>query len=174
MGFGRQDTAPALDLLANQQENAFKPSTPIPASPLTLIEKIHQKIAANEKFFSLEFFPPRTQNGAVNLIGKFDRISRGCPMFCDVTWHPAGDPAGDKETSSMTIASAALNYCGLETMLHITCANVTKEVVTRHLHKAKALGIRNILALRGGGWITVQYILPTFWREMCKWGSENW
>lgn len=50
----------------------------------------------------------------------------------------------------MAIASAALNYCSLETMLHVTCANVTKEEMTSHLIKAKELGIKNILALRGG------------------------
>lgn len=151
MGFGRQDTAPAMEVLNNyNRQDSSKTSTPSLSTPLALIDRIHQKIAANEKFFSLEFFPPRTQNGAVNLLAKFDRISRGCPLFCDVTWHPAGNPGSDKETSSMTIASAALNFCGLETMLHITCANLTKAVVTQHLNKAKALGIRNVLALRGG------------------------
>ena len=152
MGFGRQDTAPAMELLQNvNNDRTSKTSTSsVPSSPLTLIEKVNQKMALGQKFFSLEFFPPRTANGAVNLIGKFDRISRGCPLFCDVTWHPAGDPGGDKETSSITIASAALNYCGLETMLHISCANTTKATVTKHLTKAKALGIRNVLALRGG------------------------
>ena len=63
-------------------------------------------------------------------------------------------PAGDQETSSMAIASAALNYCSLETMLHMTCANVTKEEMTSHLIKAKELGIKNILALRGGERLT--------------------
>lgn len=50
----------------------------------------------------------------------------------------------------MTIASAALNYCGLETMLHLTCCNLSKADITRHLDRARELGIRNILALRGG------------------------
>ncbi|EDO41828.1 predicted protein [Nematostella vectensis] len=110
---------------------------------------MNMKIQKEEKFFSVEFFPPRTPNGAVNLLGTFDRLASACPLFCDVTWHPAGDPSGDKDTSSMTIASTALNYCGLETMLHMTCANQTKASVTKNLHKAKTLGIRNILALRG-------------------------
>lgn len=151
MGLGRQDTAPALESLqCLNNDKACRSNTPsTPSSPLTLIEKINQKIAANEKFFSLEFFPPRTPNGASNLIAKFDRICRGCPLFCDITWHPAGDPGGDKETSSMTIANAAVNYCGLETMLHITCANTVKAKVTKHLMKAKSLGIHSVLALRG-------------------------
>ncbi len=115
------------------------------------------KILAKERFFSLEFFPPRTAAGAVNLINRFDRMFSGGPLFCDVTWHPAGNPGGDQETSSMAIASAALNYCSLETMLHITCANQTKHVITSHLYRAKALGIKNILALRGGE--CLRYIL---------------
>ena len=57
---------------------------------ITLTDRINQKIQDGEKFFSLEFFPPRTPNGAVNLVARFDRMSRGGPLFCDVTWHPAG------------------------------------------------------------------------------------
>ena len=36
---------------------------------VSLTEKIHKRIANNERWFSLEFFPARTPNGAVNLIG---------------------------------------------------------------------------------------------------------
>lgn len=57
---------------------------------ISLSDRINQKIHDGEKFFSLEFFPPRTPNGAVNLVARFDRMSRGGPLFCDVTWHPAG------------------------------------------------------------------------------------
>jgi methylenetetrahydrofolate reductase (NADPH) len=115
----------------------------------TLFEKIQGRISSGDHFFSLEFFPPRTAAGAANLINRFDRMFDGDPLFCDVTWHPSGNPGGDQETSSMAIASAALNYCSLETMLHITCANSTKDEIRRHLLKAKALGIKNLLALRG-------------------------
>ncbi|XP_062505232.1 methylenetetrahydrofolate reductase (NADPH)-like isoform X2 [Corticium candelabrum] len=111
--------------------------------------KIRKKMQRGEKFFSLEFFPPRTVTGAINLTSRFDRMGLGGPLFCDVTWHLAGNPSGDSETSSMTIASTALNYCGLETMLHLTCTNATKDDITLYLKKAKRQGIRNILALRG-------------------------
>ena len=40
-------------------------------SEQSLIEKIHSKIDNGEKFFSLEFFPPRTKEGAVNLLARF-------------------------------------------------------------------------------------------------------
>ena len=77
-------------------------------------------------------------------------MGRGEPLFCDITWHPAGDPGSDKPTSSTVIAGTMLNYCGIDTMLHITCANQTKSTLRSQLNRAKELGIKNILALRGG------------------------
>ncbi|XP_006145377.1 methylenetetrahydrofolate reductase isoform X5 [Tupaia chinensis] len=110
---------------------------------------MRRRMESGDKWFSLEFFPPRTAQGAVNLISRFDRMAAGGPLFIDVTWHPAGDPGSDKETSSMMIASTAVNYCGLETILHMTCCQQSQEEITGHLHKAKQLGLKNILALRG-------------------------
>lgn len=81
---------------------------------------------------------------------RFDRMGSGGPLFIDITWHPAGDPGSDKETSSMMIASTAVNYCGLESILHLTCCNQTRERITGYLGKAKHLGLKNIMALRGG------------------------
>jgi methylenetetrahydrofolate reductase (NADPH) len=62
----------------------------------------------------------------------------------------AGDPSSDKPTSSMKIAGVMNNYCLLETMLHITCYGQSRETIKVFLDKAKANGIRNLLALRGG------------------------
>uniref|UniRef100_W5MEH5 Methylenetetrahydrofolate reductase (NADPH) n=2 Tax=Lepisosteus oculatus TaxID=7918 RepID=W5MEH5_LEPOC len=114
-----------------------------------LRDKMRRRTDSGDCWFSLEFFPPRTSSGAVNLISRFDRMGAGGPLFIDVTWHPAGDPGSDKETSSMMIASTAVNYCGLETVLHLTCCNQTKQQITAHLSKAKHLGLKNIMALRG-------------------------
>lgn len=50
----------------------------------------------------------------------------------------------------MCMASTMLNFCGLETMLHITCANQSIDELKANLQKAKDAGIRNLLALRGG------------------------
>ncbi|XP_008692942.1 methylenetetrahydrofolate reductase isoform X2 [Ursus maritimus] len=115
-----------------------------------LREKMRRRMDSGDKWFSLEFFPPRTAEGAVNLISRFDRMGAGGPLFIDVTWHPAGDPGSDKETSSMMIASTAVNYCGLETILHMTCCCQSREQITGYLQKARRLGLKNILALRGG------------------------
>lgn len=36
---------------------------------VSLTEKILKRISDNDRWYSLEFFPPRTPSGAVNLIG---------------------------------------------------------------------------------------------------------
>ena len=91
----------------------------------------------------------RTKPGAVNLISRLDRMRRGNPLFVDITWGAGGSPGGDKETSSIKIAETSVQYLGLETMLHMTCVGAARHLVTQHLSKARRLGLRNILALRG-------------------------
>lgn len=104
---------------------------------------------------------------------RFDRMGSGGPLFIDITWHPAGDPGSDKETSSMMIASTAVNYCGLESILHLTCCNQTKDKITGYLGKAKRLGLKNIMALRGGrpSNTTEQMRTSSPWQQS-SWWSE--
>jgi len=139
-----------------QESPSTTPGSTRPPSPsmfnqfeASLTEKIKARIESKDKFFSLEFFPPRTKSGAVNLLSRLDRMRAGNPLFIDITWHPAGNPAGDSETSSMMIAHAAVEYVGLESMLHMTCVGSSKDDISAFLNKAKNLGLRNILALRG-------------------------
>lgn len=116
-----------------------------------LSDKVHRYVNSNNTvpFYSVEFFPPRNAKSANNLIELLDEYRDGDPYFCDITWHVAGNPGSDTPTSSITIAGAALNYCCMDTMLHIICIGLTKTALHQHLERAKALGIRNILALRG-------------------------
>ena len=149
--------SPAYAPLDSDPAESLTPATPRSSSPLmlhssfsaTLKEKIDSCIASRDRFYSLEFFPPRTKSGAINLMARLERMAEGKPLFVDITWHPAGNPAGDSETSSMMIAHSALNYIGIETMLHMTCVGSTADQIRGYLDKAKKLGIRNVLALRG-------------------------
>jgi len=140
-----------LETSCTTTPTSSRPSSPLMFNSFTtsLSEKIKKRMESKDKFFSLEFFPPRTKAGAVNLISRFERMKLGNPLFMDVTWHPAGNPAGDSETSSMMICHSAVQYVGLETMLHMTCVGSSKEEISSYLDKAKRLGVRNILALRG-------------------------
>lgn len=147
----KSDSSGASNSGGESSKESSRSSTPVLDTDRTdrLRDKMRRRTESGDHWFSLEFFPPRTASGAVNLISRFDRMGSGGPLFIDVTWHPAGDPGSDKETSSMMIASTAVNYCGLESILHLTCCNQTKEKITGYLSKAKRLGLKNIMALRG-------------------------
>lgn len=73
-------------------DNTPRSSSPIFFAPVDLKAKVLGRIESGDHFFSLEFFPPRTPAGASNLISRFDRLSSGGPLFCDVTWHSGGNP----------------------------------------------------------------------------------
>ncbi|EEP79034.1 conserved hypothetical protein [Uncinocarpus reesii 1704] len=113
------------------------------------MEKISDKIAAlpeDANFFSLEFFPPKTQMGSSNLQARLERMSQALrPLFVTVTWGAGGSTA----SKSLELAEICQRQLGLTTCLHLTCTNMNRALIDDALDEAKALGIRNILALRG-------------------------
>lgn len=67
------------------------------------------------------------------------------PLFVTVTWGAGGSTAA----RSLELAEICQRQLGLTTCLHLTCTNMNRSLVDEALDEAKALGIRNILALRG-------------------------
>jgi methylenetetrahydrofolate reductase (NADPH) len=113
---------------------------------MKIIDKINKMVEAKETCFSFEYFPPKTVDGVQNLYERLQRMTLMDPVWIDVTWGAGGS------TSELTleICETAQNYCGLETMMHLTCTNMPREEIDSALKRAKAAGIQNILALRGG------------------------
>ncbi|KAK1243589.1 hypothetical protein MKX08_001727 [Trichoderma sp. CBMAI-0020] len=114
-----------------------------------MMDKITDKIAAlpaDGEYFSLEFFPPKTQMGFSNLRVRLQRMERALrPLFVNVTWGAGGSTA----QKSIELAELCQRELGLTTCLHLTCTNMSQAMVDQALEDARALGIRNILALRG-------------------------
>lgn len=112
-------------------------------------EKITDKIAAlpaDANYFSLEFFPPKTEMGFNNLRDRLHRMERALrPLFVNVTWGAGGSTA----EKSIELAELCQKEVGITTCLHLTCTNMSRKLVDKALEDAKTLGIRNILALRG-------------------------
>jgi methylenetetrahydrofolate reductase (NADPH) len=113
------------------------------------MEKITDKIAAlppDANYFSLEFFPPKTQMGFANLQARLERMAQALrPLFVTVTWGAGGSTAA----RSLELAEICQRQLQLTTCLHLTCTNMSRALVDQALEEAKVLGIRNILALRG-------------------------
>lgn len=119
-------------------------STKLKAMSVKITDKI-ASLGKDEPFFSLEFFPPKTESGMRNLYARLGRMSLLGPLFVTVTWG-AGGTTAEKTTD---LAVTCQEELGLTTCMHLTCTNTPKSVIDDALKKAKASGIRNILALRG-------------------------
>lgn len=113
------------------------------------MDKLTDKIAAlppDATYFSLEFFPPKTQQGFSNLNARLSRMAHSLrPLFVNVTWGAGGSTSA----KSLALAEVTQRELGLTTCLHLTCTNMSRKLIDEALEQAKTLGIKNILALRG-------------------------
>eukprot|EP01083_Nonionella_stella_P087172 242385_1 len=109
------------------------------------IDKIKDKLEKGERFFSFEFYPPRTAKGVENLKHSFRNMIKWNPQWMDVTWGAGGT------TSDLTpeICDFIQNTIKGNCMMHLTCTNMEKTKVDVALKQAKEMGFKNILALRG-------------------------
>ena len=60
---------------------------------MKIVDKINEKLDAGEKFFSFEYFPPKTEEGVKNLHERQLRMAALGPTFCDITWGAGGSTA---------------------------------------------------------------------------------
>lgn len=112
---------------------------------MKVVDKYNEKAANGETFFSFEYFPPRTDEGVENLLERQERMVAYGPLFCDITWGAGGTTAD----VTLDIANKMQNQICVDTMMHLTCTNITVDRIEAALAEAKKMGIKNILALRG-------------------------
>lgn len=117
-----------------------------------LIDKINKRITGNEKFFSLQFFPPRTPNGTINLFEKCDRLSRGQPLFCDMTSDGTNGCNREKIDENfgqhyLDVATTTQSITMCDTMLQLNASKLTEDSAYTILMKAKQHGLSTIMAV---------------------------
>ena len=104
------------------------------------------KRAAGQPVVSFEFFPPKTDEGDKTLFEKtIPALMELKPDFCSVTYG-AGGSTRDK---TLLIVDRIQKQHGLTAVAHLTCVNHTQAQVRELLAQIRALGVKNILALRG-------------------------
>jgi methylenetetrahydrofolate reductase (NADPH) len=99
-----------------------------------------------EPTISFEFFPPKNDEAEQALFrDTVPGLQRLNPAFISVTYGAGG---GTRERS-FRIVDRLRKQHGIEAMAHLTCVGATRADSTAILDEAQALGIENILALRG-------------------------
>lgn len=114
---------------------------------ISFIHDLHLGARATGKpAVSLEFFPPKTDEGDRNLFEKtLPALLAIKPAYCSVTYG-AGGSTRDK---TLTIVERIQRDFDLTTMMHLTCVNATRGELAAVIADARARGVKNILALRG-------------------------
>ncbi len=105
-----------------------------------------RKTSLRQPVISFEFFSPKTEEGDRTLLEKtLPALKQLQPDYCSVTYG-AGGSTRDK---TLMIVDRIQRQHHLTAMAHLTCVCSTVEQLRAVLLEARALGIRNILALRG-------------------------
>jgi methylenetetrahydrofolate reductase (NADPH) len=93
---------------------------------------------------SIEFFPPKTPEGAVKLRAVRQQLYALKPEFCSVTYGAGGSTQqGTFDTVSEILAE------GADAASHFYCVGASKASVREQLATLKAMGVKRLVALRG-------------------------
>src|SRR5271157_3044763 len=104
------------------------------------------KAALRQPVISFEFFPAKTEEGERNLLEKtLPALKELQPDYCSVTYGAGG---GTRDKTLMTVDRIQRQH-HLTALFHLTCVGSTAGELRGVLLEARALGIKNILALRG-------------------------
>ena len=102
--------------------------------------------AVERPVISFEFFPPKTEEGDRNLLDKtIPALMQTKPDYCSVTY----GAGGSTREKTLMIVDRIQGQHGLTAVAHLTCVCATKEQIRELLAQIGALGVRNLLALRG-------------------------
>ena len=107
--------------------------------------RIGEIIRSNRPVFSVEFFPPKTDEGRIQLMETARTLSSLELDFVSVTY----GAGGSNRDGTVDITTALKDEVGLEVMAHLSCVGETKEGLAATLDRLAETGIENIFALRG-------------------------
>ena len=118
--------------------------------PMKIIEVLQSRMS-----FSFEVFPPKTDAGMEKLREALKHFYSFEPDFISCTYGAGGTSAGRNVEVCGVIKEDGLT----EVMTHFTCIGNAREKIAAELRQYQALGIENILAMRGDlppGWTGTQ------------------
>lgn len=98
----------------------------------------------NDRHFSFELFPPKTEAGLANLQQAVRELNRVRPEFFSVTYGAGGSTQARTFESIDWLASE-----GIEVAPHLSCIGSSREEIISILDRYREQGIHRLVALRG-------------------------
>ncbi len=106
---------------------------------------VRELIAAGERSFSFEFFPPKDADGERQLWTALRELEVLQPTFVSVTYG-AGGSTRDR---TIGITAQIAQDTSMTPLAHLTCVGHTREELRSVIGAYAGVGVRNVLALRG-------------------------
>lgn len=103
--------------------------------------------------FSIEFFPPKTEEGKAKLLKTREELAKLNPAYISVTYGAGGSTQQGTLDTVLEIKEARIDAAP-----HLTCVGATKQSIRELLQTYIDKGIKRIVALRGD--------MPSGMREM--------
>jgi methylenetetrahydrofolate reductase (NADPH) len=107
--------------------------------------RIDEILARPEPCFSVEFFPPKTDEGRATLFETVQVLREYDPAYFSVTY----GAGGTTREGTVETCRAIRDEYGVEAMAHLSCVGETVEGLRAFLDQVAEAGIDNVLALRG-------------------------
>lgn len=108
--------------------------------------RIGNKFGRGRPVFSFEFFPPKTDEGAQQLMRTVASLKKAMsPDFVSVTY----GAGGSTRERTLDVVARIQRELNLTSMAHLTCVGSTQAEIERTLGALRKQGIENVLGLRG-------------------------
>ena len=107
--------------------------------------RINELLTSKRPVFSIEFFPPKTDEGLEHLFETVKALKPLEPDYVSVTY----GAGGATRDGTVEIADRIKREHGIEVMAHLSCVGETREGLESILERFDGIGIENVLALRG-------------------------
>jgi methylenetetrahydrofolate reductase (NADPH) len=108
--------------------------------------RIHQRYGRGAPVFSFEFFPPKTDEAAQELLQTASDLREMlAPDFISVTYGAGGSTRG----RTVELVTRIQKELGITSMAHLTCVGHTRAEIAEVVDRLVEAGIENVLALRG-------------------------
>lgn len=115
----------------------------------------------NRKDMSLSFevFPPKRETAFESVKQTAESIAANKPAFMSVTYGAGGGTS----RYTLDIAKDIEEKFGVPTLAHLTCVSSSRAMVKEKIEEIHAMGIENIMALRGDLTPELEKTDPTTW-----------
>jgi methylenetetrahydrofolate reductase (NADPH) len=107
--------------------------------------RIDEILASQGPSFSVEFFPPKSDEAKEQLFATAAALAPLKPDFVSVTY----GAGGSTRQGTVDITRRLKEDYGLETMAHLSCVGETTEGLARTIDQIQEVDIDNVFALRG-------------------------